>query len=147
MKNIFGKIQVMPGKGSPDIIIFLPPELCKLLKLRNNPVITSRPIGKRTHKVMHLAPSVQTENHVGHFPVGKLHLLLIQQNSVCGQGKPELLVMFLFQAAAIFHNFLNRFPIHQPKKSTSRFLRDPEFSTRKSSACFPTSTDISPRRP
>ena len=34
-----------------------------------------------------------------------------------------------------------------PKKSTSRFLRLPEFSTRKSSACLPTSRDMIPALP
>ena len=34
-----------------------------------------------------------------------------------------------------------------PKKSTSRFFRLPEFATRKSSACFPTSKGMTARSP
>ena len=52
VQHIFGEIQVVMGKGSPDIIIFLIPALRKLLEFGNDQVIAARPVPERTHMVM-----------------------------------------------------------------------------------------------
>ena len=60
MQYILGKISVEMGIGTADIITLLIPAFCKFLELRNDQVITSRPLPERTHTVIHFFSSINT---------------------------------------------------------------------------------------
>ena len=77
MLDILGKIQIIMGKGTAYIIIGLVTALCQLLELRYNQIIAALSAPKRTHSVMYLFPTVDTQNDIAHLFIQKFHNFII----------------------------------------------------------------------
>ncbi len=57
--------------------------------------------------------SIHAQYHIAHFLVAELHNLVIQQYTIGGKRKAELLIMKSFLLPAVFHQVLHYFPVHQ----------------------------------
>ena len=62
---------------------------------------------------MDLFAAVQRQYNVVHFAVGKIDHIVVNQHSVGGQGKPEMLPALLFPAPCVGDQVLDRLPVHQ----------------------------------
>ena len=113
MLYIFRKIQIIVSEGPPHIIVHLIPGFRHLLKLGNDQVIAALPFSEGTHPVVNLPAAINAAHHIGHLPVGKCQHLIVQENTIGGQGETELFVVRLLQAASIGHQVLYHLPVHQ----------------------------------
>ena len=113
MKDIIGKIQIISGKCSPDVILFLIPALGKLLKLRNDQVIAACTVTKWPHIVIHFFSSVQTQDHIVHLFIHKLLNLVIQKYSIRCNREPEMFIVQLLLLSSVCHQIFDHLPVHQ----------------------------------
>ena len=113
MHHIFGKIQVFSGKCTANVIFFLIPALRQPLELGNDQVVAAAAAREGPHPVIDLLSPVQTQHHIVHLPVDKLLYLLIEQYSVGGQRKPEMLVILLLQVSSIGYQLFHCLPVHE----------------------------------
>ena len=113
MEHIGGKIRVVPGEGSPKIIVLLSPTLHQLLELGQNYIIASSSTHCPAHSVIDLRAAVQRQHCVGHLPIDVLNIFVIEQYAVGGDGEAEIFIVFLLQRPGIFHCSLHRIYSHQ----------------------------------
>ena len=66
-----------------------------------------------SHEIMDFLPAVQAQNHVSHLLVAEIDDFIIDQQSVCGEGKIKFLVVFLFQLATVRHQLFTDIPVQQ----------------------------------
>ncbi len=74
----------------------------------------------------------------------------IDQNAVCRQREAEVLTFFFFAGTGIRDKLFYDIKIHQrfaAEEIDFKLWRVPECSSRKSSACLPTSKDMRARSP
>ena len=62
---------------------------------------------------MDLLAAVQAQHHVVHLLVAELGDLVIQENSVGGEGEAEVLVVNRLLGAGVSHQLLHHVPVHQ----------------------------------
>ena len=60
MQDIFGKVEVVMGKGTSHIIFLLVSAVGELLEFRNDQIIASLSVAERTHHIVNFFSSVQT---------------------------------------------------------------------------------------
>ena len=60
MQHIFGKVQIVMGKGPPHIIVHLPPALCHLLELGNDHVIAALAASEGPHVIVDFLSPIDT---------------------------------------------------------------------------------------
>ncbi len=58
MEHILAKIQVIPGKGAPDIVIILIAAFCQLLELGYYQFVASFAVPEGAHFIVNLLPAV-----------------------------------------------------------------------------------------
>ena len=71
MHDIIGEIQIISCKCTTNVIFFLISAFCKFLELRNDQIITSFSISKRTHLIIDLFTSIQAQHYIVHFFIYK----------------------------------------------------------------------------
>ena len=113
MQYILRKIEIVPRKSPPHIVVHLVPARRRLLKFRHYLIVTALSAPERTHQVVDLLSSVDGENDVSHLPVTEFQHLVIEQNAVGGQRKPELFVVWFLQASTVSHQILHHLPVKQ----------------------------------
>ena len=77
MQNVLGEIQIIVGKCTTHIIVHLVSALRYLLELRNNDVIAALSTAERTHLVIDLLTSIDTQYDITHFLIHELQDLII----------------------------------------------------------------------
>ena len=77
MQNVLGEIQIIVGERTTHIIIHLVSALRYLLELRNNDVIAALSATERTHLVVDLFTSIDTQHDITHFLIHELQDLII----------------------------------------------------------------------
>ena len=77
MQNVLGEIQIIVGKCTTHIIIHLVSALRYLLELGNNDVIAALSAAERTHLVVDLLTSIDTQHDITHFLIHELQDLII----------------------------------------------------------------------
>ena len=77
MKHILRKVQIVVGKGTSHIVIHLVSALRNLLKFRYYHLIASLSAAEGAHFIMYLLTSVDAQNNIRHFPVGKFQNVII----------------------------------------------------------------------
>ena len=113
MENILCKIGVGMGKGTAHVVILAASPPHQLLKLGHDLLIAAHAVIVHTAPVVDLLPSVQRKHHIAHFPVGKLDHIVVNEHTVGGKGKPEVLIVNLLLLPGILHQFLAHIPVHQ----------------------------------
>ena len=113
MEDVVGKVQIVVGKGAPYIVIFVAAPPGKFLKLGHDLVVASLARAVAAQPVVDLLAAVQAHDHIVHLFVGELDHVVVHQYAVGGQGKAEILVFVLFDAAGIGHQVLDHLPVHQ----------------------------------
>ena len=101
------------GKCTAGIIFVLVTALCPFLELRNYQVIASGTFTERTHMIVDFFSSVDTHNHIAHLFVTKLHHFIVNQNTIGGQGKTEVFIMYLFLLSSVSYQVFDNLPVHQ----------------------------------
>ena len=71
MHDIIGEIQIISCKCTTNVIFFLISAFCKFLELRNDQIITSFSISKRTHLIIDFFTSIQAQHYIVHFFIYK----------------------------------------------------------------------------
>ena len=77
MQNVLGEIQIIVGKCTTHIIVHLVSALRYLLELGNNDVIAALPAAERTHLIVDLLTSIDTQHDITHFLIHELQDLII----------------------------------------------------------------------
>ncbi len=95
---------VVRATGSP---------LNELKKLRYDTDITALASNIDAKLVVHVRASVETENDVVHLFVRKLDHIVIDENAVRRQRKPEVLACFFFDRASISDNVFDHLPVEE----------------------------------
>ena len=89
-------IATWPGPmNTTHVVILLVPGIRQALELLDNFIISSFPGLCMSHEIMDFLPAVQAQNHVSHLLVAEIDDFIIDQQSVCGEGKIKFLVVFL----------------------------------------------------
>ena len=101
------------GKCTTGIIFVLVTALCPFLELRNYQVIASGTFTERTHMIVNFFSSIDTHNHVAHLFVTEFHHFIIYQNTVGGQCKTEVFIMYLFLLSSVSYQVFDNLPVHQ----------------------------------
>ena len=96
MENVVCKVRVIVSICAAHIVVLLVSGLGKLFKGRENHVVSAFSPTGFSHIIVDIFSSVETDDHVAHFLVGKVNDLVIKQNSVCCKCKTKILVVFFF---------------------------------------------------
>ena len=113
MQQVIHKISIMMGIGTAHVIFQIAALFHHLLELWNDQIVAALTITAATHAVIHFFTAVQAEHHIAHFLITKVHDLFIQQHTIGGQSKTEILVVDLFLFSSVSHQLLHHFPVHQ----------------------------------
>ncbi len=113
IKHIVAEVLVVAGEGAPNVVLLVPTLFGKFLGFFHNQLIAALAVDGRTHPVVHFRPAVDGDDHIAHFLVQEIHDFIVHQHTVGGDGELELLVLFLFDGAAVFHQPLHHREIHQ----------------------------------
>ena len=77
MQNVLGEIEIIVGERTTHIIVHLVSALRYLLELGNNDVIAALPAAKRTHLIVDLLTSIDTQHDITYFLIHELQNLII----------------------------------------------------------------------
>ena len=113
MHDILGKVQIIVGKGAPQVVVLGPAARHQLLELGNNNLIAPLPVDRLAHAVVDLGSPVQRKDGVGHLPVDVVDVLIVQQDSVGGNRKAETLTGLFLNGACIGYCGLDGIHRHQ----------------------------------
>ena len=111
--NIFQKIGILMGEGAAHIIVFALSCLHQFLKFGYNSLPTALACIIHTVFVVDLFTTVQGQNHIAHFFIGKFDHIVINEQAVGGQCKTKVFAVFFFNTAGICHQILDHLKIHQ----------------------------------
>lgn len=112
-EHIVCEVGIIFGKGAADVIILMAALFNKTLVLVHEQVIGALAVGSFPHTVVDFPSAVHGEYHVGHFLVDEIYLFIVQEQTVGGYGKSEVLVVLLFLGAAVLHELLHSIEVHK----------------------------------
>ena len=113
------------GEGPPHVVALVSPGFHQLLELGDDLVIASPAGVIHPQPVMDFLPSVQAQDHVIHFPVGKVDDVLVDEHPVGGEGEAEVLAVRLLLGAGVGHQILYHLPIHERLSTKEVHLQVP----------------------
>ena len=113
MEYILGEIRILMGKSTAHIVALAPTGLYQFLELRHDLVVAALSAIVHTGGIVDLFSAVQAENNIAHFLIGKLDHIVVDQHTVGGKGKAEILTPLLFHTPGIGHQLLHHVPVHQ----------------------------------
>ena len=112
-EDIVREIKVVLCECRPDVVVLGAAALHQLLELGHDYVEAALSVDGLADTVGDLAPAVQGEDAVTHLLVDVGYLLVVQQDSVGGDGEAEVLAVLLLNGARVFHGLYYRIPRHE----------------------------------
>ena len=113
MEDIVGEVGVVVRKGAADIVAPVAAALHKVLEFRHDDIIAAVAVDGLSQAIVHFFPAVKTEDDVVTFLVGEIDDLVVKQHAVGGEGKAEVLALFLFDAPAVSDGLFDDVKVHQ----------------------------------
>ena len=95
MHDVLEEIRIGVGEGPAHVIVFVPALFHESLEFRHDPVVASAPRVIHPLRIMDLFSPVQAQDDVGEFPVGKVYHVVVDEDPVGRERKPEILAVLL----------------------------------------------------
>ena len=111
--DVLQKVGVGVGEGPPHIVVLSLPGLHQLLELGNDLLPAAVSCIVHPVAVVDLLAAVQTQHHVVALLVAEVDDVVINEHTVGGHGKAEVLVMDLLLLAAVGHQLFDHIKVHQ----------------------------------
>lgn len=113
MQDIIGEIGIVVGIGATYIVVPPAPALDKALELGYNRIVAAPARVIDAEAIMHLAAAVKRKHYIVHLSVAEIDDLIIDEDTVGGEGKAEIFPSILLHRTGIGHQLLDNRPIHQ----------------------------------
>ena len=100
------------GIGSADIIVLLIAGAGQLLKGWKDGVVGSAILMGFAHPIVDRFSSVQADDHIAHFAIGKLNYFIGKKQTIGCKGKAEFFPAAFFPGTAVSHELFDLSLIH-----------------------------------
>ena len=111
--NVLEEIRVGVRKGASHVVALAASGLNQLLEFGHDAIPASLACVVYAEAVVDLAAAVKAQDHVVALAVGKVDDVIVDEHSVGGQGKAEVLVVLFFHRARVGDQLLDDVKIHQ----------------------------------
>ena len=113
VEDIVGKVGVKVGIGAAHIVVLVAALLDELLELGHDAVVAAVACAVHAEAVVDLLAAIQTQHHIVALLVAEVDNVVINEHTVGGHGKAEVLVMDLFLLTAVGHQLFDHLKVHQ----------------------------------
>ena len=108
-----GEVHVVTGERAPNIVFLALAVRHAVLEILQDFIIGAFAVDARTHAVMHFLAAIERKDQADVIVGEILHLFLIQEHAIGGEGHLDFLMMLLFLLLHIVHRLLHHVPIHE----------------------------------
>ena len=113
VEDIVGEVGVVVGVGAAHVVVLVAALLHELLELGHDGIVAAMACIVLAEAVVDLFAAIQTQHHIVALLVAKIDHIVIDQHTVGGHGKAEVLVVDLLLLTAVGHQLFDHVKIHQ----------------------------------
>ena len=113
VEDVVGKVGVVVSVGAAHVVVLVAALLHELLELGHDGVVTAAAGIVLAEAVVHFLAAIQAQHHVVALLVAEVDDIVVDQHTVGGHGKAEVLVVDLLLLTAVGHQFFDHVKVHQ----------------------------------
>ena len=113
VEDIVGEVGVVVGVGAAHVVVLVAALLHELLELGHDGIVAAMACIVLAEAVVDLFAAIQTQHHIVALLVAEINHIVIDQHTVGGHGKAEVLVVDLLLLTAVGHQFFDHVKVHQ----------------------------------